>query len=102
MQAHPQKFRFVENPGKIPENLAKNGAQPCLTSKMAPNICRKINEDLFLEVTPNKGIYISLCKKSCRQKLHKNVRASLGKFGQKFLALPKICLLLHLCMDQYT
>jgi len=36
MQAHPQTFSFVENSGKIPENLAnsenmgKNGAQGCL------------------------------------------------------------------------
>jgi len=45
VQAHPQKFWFVENlgkipknlgktsknPGEIPENLGKNGAQRCLT-----------------------------------------------------------------------
>jgi len=37
VQAHPQKFRYVTNPGKnsektgkITENLAKNGAQCCL------------------------------------------------------------------------
>jgi len=47
VQAHPQKFRFVDNPGKIPENLGKifkylgtiaenlgkNGTHRCLTSK---------------------------------------------------------------------
>jgi len=54
VQAHPQKFRFVENPGKIPEHLGKiheivrtipenpgklpentgnNGAQRCLILK---------------------------------------------------------------------
>jgi len=27
VKAHPQKFSFVENPGKITENLAENGAQ---------------------------------------------------------------------------
>jgi len=24
MQAHPKKFGFVENPGKIPENVGNN------------------------------------------------------------------------------
>ena len=33
VQAHPQKFWFAENLGKIPENPGKNGAQRCLTSK---------------------------------------------------------------------
>ena len=40
VKAHPQKFWFVENPSKIPENLGKisenpdkNGPQRCLPSK---------------------------------------------------------------------
>ena len=33
LQAHPQKFWFAENLGKIPENPVKNGAQRRLISK---------------------------------------------------------------------
>ena len=61
MQAHPEKFRFCENPGTIPgnwgkicenlckisENLGKNGAQHYLTSNMAPNVCRKTSENHY-------------------------------------------------------
>ena len=60
----PPKIWFVENPGKIPENADKNGAQRCLISKKAPNVCRNTNEDLFFW-------------KICRQKSHKNLS---GKF----------------------
>ena len=57
MQAHPQKFWFVENRSKIVENLGKNGGKCCLISKMAPNISRKTHEDLFLDVIPEKGLH---------------------------------------------
>jgi len=53
LQAHPQMFWFAENLGKSPENTGINGAQRCLTSKMAPKVCIKTHEDVFLEVTPN-------------------------------------------------
>jgi len=33
VQVHTQKFWFVENPGKSPENLGKNGAERCLNSQ---------------------------------------------------------------------
>jgi len=53
---------------------------------MAPNVCRKTSEDHFLEVTQkNVG------------KICTTFWASLGKFGQKSFALPKICLLLQIC-----
>jgi len=39
--------KIPENLGKIPENLGKNGAHPCLTSKMAPNGCRKTHYTFF-------------------------------------------------------
>ena len=40
----------------------------------------------------------SLKEEICSQKSHKNFcRASWGKLGQKSLAPPKMCLLLHLC-----
>ena len=86
VQAHPQKFWFVENPGKIPvnlnkilENMGKNGAQRCLTLKMAPNVCRKISEEHFLEVIPKNG----------RQKLHDNFLGKFGKIWAKILCTPK-------------
>jgi len=34
-----------------------------------------------------------------RKKVARTFRASLGKFGQKSFASPKICLLLHLCIQ---
>jgi len=56
---HENLGKIPENPNKIlkylskiPENTVKNGAQHYLTSKMAPNVRRKTNQELFLEVTP--------------------------------------------------
>ena len=72
--AYPQKFWFVENPGKIPENLGKNGAQRCLTSKMAPNVFIKTSEDHFLDVTPKNG----------RKMLHDNFLGKNPLHPQKF------------------
>jgi len=44
----------------------------------------------------------SLWEKICRQnKSHKNFPESLGKFGQKSFASPKICLLLKLWLKEY-
>jgi len=54
VQTHPQKFCFVENLDKMPETPSKNGAQLSL-KKMAPNVCRKAHENLFLEVTPKRS-----------------------------------------------
>jgi len=82
VQTHPQKFWFVENPAKIPENvgkksenlgkiaenpnkipkhlgkilenLGKMAPNVVWLQKMAPKVCRKTNEDHFLEVTPQK------------------------------------------------
>jgi len=58
--------KIPENLGKIPkhlgknsENLGKNGAQHRLTSKMAPNVGRKINESLFWR-SHQKG-FLYLC-----------------------------------------
>jgi len=61
--------KIPENSNKIPENLDKNGTQHCLTSNMAPNVCRKMSKDNFLEVTP----------KNSWQSLHDKF---LGKFGK--------------------
>jgi len=52
----------------------------------------------FLEVTPLKGLY-DLCKmKFVGKSPTKSFRESLGKFGQKSFAPPKICLLSHPCL----
>ena len=67
--------------GKLGWNSGKNGAWSALISKNAPNM--KWNAFVFLEV-----IFHFL----------EFIRASLGKFGQKSFAPPKICLLLHLCL----
>jgi len=116
VQAHPQKFWFVqnlgkipetfgkisenlgkipENPnkipkylGKIPENLGKNGTQRCLTSKNGDQSLQKSRWRPFFG-----GHSTKMVGKSCTTTFW----ASLGKFGQKSFAPPKICLLLHLC-----
>ena len=93
VQAHPQKFWFVENPGKIrenlvnipenpnkipkylgkiPENLGKNGAPVLQKNKWRPFIWRSHHEN-------------------GRQKLHN----FLGKLGQKSFAPAKICFFLN-------
>jgi len=98
---HPQKFWFVENPGKIlenlgkiPENPGKNGGQHCLISKNSAQRLQRNTWRPFFGGRTKKRSSWSLWEK-CRQKLHKKTfRSSLGKFGQKSFAPPKICLLL--------
>jgi len=72
---------------KIPEN----------PGKIAPNVCRKTNEDLCLELTHKKGLHDLCGRKFVGKSCRKMFRASLRKFGQKSFAPPKICLLLRLC-----
>jgi len=95
--------KIPENPGKIPqylgkipENLGKNGAHRCLTSKNGTQYLQKNKWRSFLEVAPKKGLN-NLCGRRFLGKSRTTTfRASLGKFGQKSFAIPKICLLLHL------
>jgi len=47
VQAHPKKFLFVENSGKIPENLGKNCGKRCLISKNGAQRSQNTHEDLF-------------------------------------------------------
>jgi len=87
VQAHPQKFRFGKNPGKIrgilgkiSENLQKilkikSCAQPALKKIGAQNRTQSFFGGHFF------GAF----------------RASLGEFGKKSFAPSKICLFLHLC-----
>ena len=110
VQAHPQKFLFVEYPGKIPENLGKipenpnkipkylgkipenlgkNGAHRCLPSKKGAQGLQK-----------NKPFFGGHTTKTVGKRCTTTFWASLGKFGQKSFVSPKICLLLHLCFWQ--
>ena len=67
LQAHLQNIGFVQNLGKIienifktPENQIKNFGQGCLTSKNGKQRLQNITRRSFCEVTPNKVIH-SLC-----------------------------------------
>ena len=88
LQAHPQKFWFSENLCKSPENPGKNGAQRFWLQKMAPKVYIKTHENLFLEVT-KKEVFISLWKKICRQKFHKNFSGKFGETRAKFFSPQK-------------
>jgi len=59
---------------------------------MAPNVCRKTQEDLFLEVTSKPGLH-DLCG---RNFLGKSCASLFGEIQAKLFASPNICLLLHL------
>ena len=97
VQAHPQKFWFVENPSKIAENLGKIGGQCCLISKMAPNSSRKTHEDLFwMSYQKRSSWFLIFVEKFCREN-PQNVSGKFGKFRAKILRNPKNLLLLHLC-----
>jgi len=102
VQAHPQKFWFVENPGKIPENLGnipenpkkipkylgkipenlgKNGAQRCLTSTNGVPVLQKSSKwRPFIWRSHHKN---------GRQKLHDNFLGKFGKIWAKILCTRK-------------
>jgi len=64
-----------------------------IQAKTAPNLCRKTHVNLFLEVIPKRGLH-KLCGSKFVGKIRtRTFHASLGKFGKKFFATPKICLL---------
>ena len=67
VQAHSQKFGFVQNLGKIfenifksPENQVKTFTQVCLTSKNGKQRLQNVARGSFWEATPNKIIH-NLC-----------------------------------------
>ena len=94
-------FQILENIGKslnisasiFNENTDKNGAEHAFIWKNGANLCRITWRPLF-GVHPKDGRY----EKIIAQKVTQIFRASLGKFGQKSFAPPKICLLVHLCL----
>jgi len=99
LQAHPLKFWFAENLGKSPKNPGRNGVQRRLT---APKVCMKKHEDLFLEVTPKRGLHDLCGRKFVGINCTKTFRASLGKFGQnplhpKNLPAPTPMMKRHIC-----
>ena len=106
VQAHPLKFWFVKNPGKIPKNLGKTPEYlGKIRVKMAPNFVFKKRHPTFaekhvktvsLEVTPKKGIHVLCWRKFVGETRTNTFRTRLGKFGPNSFAHPKISLLLHL------
>jgi len=128
VQVHRKMFWFGENPGKflenpdkiygnlwkicenlrkIPEYLEKNSAQtgfiwkkwrPTLfhLKKMAPIVCR-ITSKPFWRSSQRKACL----RKWTQKKFPKIFPSSLGKFGQRYFAPSKICLLLHLSYTMY-
>ena len=107
VQAHPQKFWFVENFGKIPENLgkplkilakslkdrekslkirAKMARNVVWLQKMAPNVWRQTQlRPLFGGNTKNRTSW-SLWEKICGQKAHKNVSSKFVEIRVKTFA----------------
>jgi len=69
---------------------------------MAPNVDRKTHKHLFLEVISKKGFHDLCGRKFVAKSRKKTLRASLGKFGQKSLASPKIFQVLHLLYRKMT
>jgi len=63
MQVHPQKFSFVENPGKIPKNLGKLPENP---GKIPENLNK------FPENPGKTGVQRCLTSKYGTQRLQKN------------------------------
>jgi len=113
MQAHSQKFWFVknldkfpENPGKIPKYLgqiqAKMAPSVVCLQKMVPNLCRNTKEDVF-GGTPKKVFMIFVgenLQANVAQQLFGQVWGKSGKDHLQF-APPKICLLLHVCRNPW-
>ena len=78
VQAHPEKFWFLENPGQIPENPdkipkhlgkipekpSKTGAQPCLTSKNGAQRLQKNKWRPFLQRSHHKKVFMIFVKEN--------------------------------------
>ena len=65
--------------------------------KMAPNACRKTQEDLFLEVTPKKVFLIFMGKKLKAKFAQKLFGQVWLQFGQKFFSPTKFAYSCTLC-----
>jgi len=65
---------------------------------MAPKVCRKTHDDLFLEVTPKKVFMIFVGEQLQVKVARTSFRASLGRCGQKSLGhtiAPRKCACSH-------
>jgi len=100
LQAHPQKFWFAENFGKsfTKRNLGKSGALKIRVKmapnvvwfqKMTPKVCIKTHEDLFLEVTPKRGLHDFCGRKFVGKTCTKNFSGKFGKIRAKSFAPQK-------------
>ena len=84
----PQKFWFVENPGKTPENLGRNPWKfrqkwcPNVVWKLRPTFAEKKMKILFWKSHQKRSSW-SFCGKICRQKSHKNFSSKFGKIRSK-------------------
>ena len=90
------KVWFAENLGKVLKISVKMAPNIVWLKKVTPKVCIKTHENLFLEVTPKRGLH-DLCGrkfvgKSCTKKLFRKVWGN----SVKILSMPKNCLLLHL------
>ena len=86
--AHPE-FWSVENLGKIPENLGKNGAQRCLTSKNGAQRLQKNTIKTFFGGHTKSKNSCSLWEKVCGQKAQKNFSGKFGEIRAKILRTSK-------------
>jgi len=107
VKAHPQKFWFVKNPGKISKNSCKilqNSGTDVLTPLFPIVWWMKLTVEIYPNLTFSFPKYTWLL---CG--FQKNVliifeseifRVSLSKFGQKYFTLPKYCLPLYLVVSR--
>jgi len=97
VQAHPQKFWFVENPGKILENFGNIPENPNKIPKYLGQIPENLGKNGAPVLQKNKWrpfIWMSHHKNG-RQKLHYNFLGKFGKIWAKILCTRKNLLFLR-------
>ena len=104
VQAHSQKFGFVQNLGKsienifkTPENQEKNFGHGCLTSKNDKQCLQNITRRSFCAVTPNKVIRSLSWRKFLGINWPKIWSDKCVKFWKKCITPSQIRVLLHMC-----
>jgi len=88
--------KIFESLGKISENPVKYNAQRCLTWKNGAQSLQANTWSSFFGGHTKKGLHDLCGSKFVGKSRTKTFRTSLGKFGQKSFATPKIFLFLHL------
>jgi len=89
-QRTPTKVLIYQKSGQYPRKPEQKWRAKLFDFKKCLPTFPEKHKDLFRKVTLRKGLH-DLCGR--RQKSHKTFRASLGKFGKKSFAPPKMCLL---------